>query len=104
MFVFRSSSGPLDAAETPATPGPKMPPMSEQTTTTKAERRTDRTERDIDTSLSQYTDFSWHRATGWQTDALTVAARFTRGSVYALRTERRDPAEAASVFTGLRWE
>src|ERR1700722_3064693 len=54
MFVFRSSSGPLDAAETPATPGPKTPPMTEQRTTTKVERRTDRTQRGIDTSLFQY--------------------------------------------------
>src|SRR5271170_2184210 len=55
MFVFRSSSGPLDAAETPVTPGPKMPPRTEQRRTTKTERRTDRIQRGINTSHFQYT-------------------------------------------------
>src|ERR1700693_4822166 len=39
MLAFRSSSGPLDAAETPVSPGPKTPPRTEQRMITK---RTDK--------------------------------------------------------------
>src|SRR5579862_6359611 len=54
MLVLRSSSGPLDAAETPVTPGPKTPPSTEQRSTTKVEKRMDRTQRGIETSPFQY--------------------------------------------------
>src|ERR1700733_771387 len=54
MLVLRSSSGPLEAAETPVTPGPNTPPRTEQRTMTKAAKRTDRTQRGINTSHFQY--------------------------------------------------
>src|ERR1700734_3632535 len=55
ILVLRSSSGPLEAAETPVTPGPNTPPRTEHRATTKAAKRTDRIQRGIDTSLLQYT-------------------------------------------------
>src|ERR1700727_2909149 len=55
ILVLRSSSGPLEAAETPVTPGPNTPPRTEQRTMTKAAKRTDRTQRGINTSHFQYT-------------------------------------------------
>src|SRR5580658_1536769 len=55
ILVLRSSSGPLEAAETPVTPGPNTPPRTEQRTMTKAAKRTDRIQRGIHTSQSQYT-------------------------------------------------
>src|SRR3984885_3947653 len=55
ILVLRSSSGPLEAAETPVTPGPKTPPRTEPRTMTKAAKRTDRIQRGINTSHFQYT-------------------------------------------------
>src|ERR1700683_2307048 len=54
ILVLRSSSGPLEAAETPVTPGPNTPPRTEHRTMTKAAKRTDRTQRGINTSHFQY--------------------------------------------------
>src|ERR1700678_354453 len=58
IFDLRSSSGPLDAAETPVTPGPNTPPRTEQRTMTKAAKRKDRTQRGINTSQLQYSGVS----------------------------------------------
>src|SRR5580693_8849112 len=55
ILALRSSSGPLEAAETPVTPGPKTPPRTEPRTMTKAANRIDRNQRGIHTSHFQYT-------------------------------------------------
>src|SRR5271170_1984584 len=84
ILVLRSSSGPLEAAETPVTPGPKTPPRTEQRTMTNAAKRKDRSQRGIYTSHFQYT-------------GLFPAPRDRlRAGYQALLDERRDPAEAAS--------
>src|SRR6202050_5768968 len=54
ILVLRSSSGPLEAAETPVTPGPKTPPRTEHRTMIKAAKREERTQRGINTSHFQY--------------------------------------------------
>src|SRR5580693_489537 len=54
ILVLRSSSGPLEAAETPVTPGPNTPPRTEPRTMIKAAKREERTQRGIDTSQFQY--------------------------------------------------
>src|SRR5579862_8406197 len=54
ILVLRSSSGPLEAAETPVTPGPNTPPRTEHRTMTKAAKRTDCNQRGINTSHLQY--------------------------------------------------
>src|SRR5581483_2306577 len=56
ILALRSSSGPLEAAET--RPGPNTPPTTEPRAITNATNRTDRTQRGIDTSLLQYIGFS----------------------------------------------
>src|ERR1700722_19107013 len=83
MLVLRSSSGPLEAAETPVTPGPKIPPRTEQRTMKKAAKRTDRVQRGINTSLFQYTGVCW----AVLDDGVAPAA-----DPYALRDDRRVPA------------
>src|SRR5271156_6789948 len=63
ILVLRSSSGPLEAAETPVTPGPNTPPRTEPRTMTKAAKRTDRIQRGINPSQFQYSGV-WDRL-GW---------------------------------------
>src|ERR1700735_3384187 len=64
ILVLRSSSGPLEAAETPVTPGPNTPPRTEPRTMTKAAKRKERTQRGINTSLFQYTGVSGRLRSG----------------------------------------
>src|ERR1700678_1049914 len=60
ILVLRSSSGPLEAAETPVTPGPNTPPRTEPRTMTNAAKRIDYTQRGISTSQFQYSGV-WDR-------------------------------------------
>src|SRR5271155_208678 len=57
ILVLRSSSGPLEAAETPVTPGPNTPPRTEPRTMIKAAKREERPHRGIAPSKSQYSGF-----------------------------------------------
>src|SRR5271154_5348204 len=75
ILVLRSSSGPLEAAETPVTPGPNTPPRTEPTMITKAAKRTERIQRGINTSHFQYSGVFPAVPEVRRTDSLTVAAR-----------------------------
>src|SRR5580704_15570462 len=89
ILVLRSSSGPLEAAETPVTPGPKTPPRTEQRTMTKAAKRTDRVQRGINTSHFQYSGVFPAAILGWSLSAADRAAGPGGGRFSLHRLTRR---------------